>query len=63
MIFQATLVIFHSYVSLSEGQSTKIPTESQEGVMLSCCKGPLLNAEEAAPGGGEWSVDKRENNT
>jgi hypothetical protein len=56
-------VIFHSYVSLSEGQSTKIPTESQEGVMLSCCKGPLLNAEEAAPGGGEWSVDKRENNT
>lgn len=63
MIFQATLVIFHSYVSLSEGQSTKIPTENQEGVMLSCCKGSLLNAEEAAPGGGEWSVDKRENNT
>lgn len=31
--------------------------------MLSCCKGSLLNAEEAAPGGGEWSVDKRENNT
>ena len=28
------------------------PAESQEGVMLSCCKGPPLNAEEAAPGRG-----------
>ena len=29
----------------------KNPTESQEGVMLSCCKGPPLFVEEAAPGG------------